>query len=49
MVRIGKLSRYSSDWPFPEEKDTPENPIVPIYEGKQYPIAHIYRESRQSF
>lgn len=46
MMRKGTF-HFSTDWPI--ERETPENLIAPIYEGKQYPIVHIYYERKQSF
>lgn len=46
MMRKGAFN-FSRDWPI--ERDTPEELIAPIYEGKQYPIVRIYCERKQSF
>lgn len=39
MVRKG-IFVFSTDFPWPEEKDTPENPIFTLIDGR--PIVHIY-------
>ena len=42
MVRKGVFN-FSTDFPWPEEKETPENPIYTLIEGR--PIVHIYCSS----